>query len=244
MLVRSNVPSGGVLVVASFVSTALIWCAVVWYGMMFPRLVSRWREDGHCGWLRGVMLCDVMWCHVMRCGVMPWRAMSCDVMWCNEMERDGMLCDVMGCTCVMRWIGRWCALSYGGPMLQQNSPDVHPNARCDLGMRDARRLRKAHVTLLTLLLQYYFKVLQSTTAPLLLRTTKYFSGTTWNVKSIARSSTVRGATFRTLGCKTRCNYDIHVWWLQHMKCSVRCAGQTVGCKTQWNYDVHAYVWWP
>ena len=100
ILVCSDVPSGGVLVVASLFPW-VIWCVVVWCGMMSCGWFRGWLEDWQCGWSWDVMLsdiksCDVVWCRVrsccvMCCDVMQWDGMGCDVMWCDEM----WLCDLL-----------------------------------------------------------------------------------------------------------------------------------------------------
>ncbi len=95
----SDVPSGGFLVVASFVSMV---------GMS-------------CGWFRGdewramwvVARCHVMWCYVMWCDVVSCHVshvMSRDVMWYNGMERDVMWCDGMWLWDVLNWEMMCCEL--------------------------------------------------------------------------------------------------------------------------------------
>ena len=104
------------------------------------------------------MSCEVMWCDVVSCHVVSCHVVWCEVMWCN-----GMGCYVMSWDLVVWCVEWWCAVNYGGPMSQQNLWDVHSNERCNLGMQDTRRLRRAHVTELRLGTTKNYYILQCST---------------------------------------------------------------------------------
>ena len=88
-------------------------------------------------------------------------------------------------------------MNYGEPTSQKNPWDVHSNEGCNLGMQDARRLRRAHGTenydsVLERTSTYYnvlfrcYSILPSTT-PVLLCIPKYYSGTTPYNKVLLRT---------------------------------------------------------
>ena len=143
-------------------SQAEFWCAQTF------RLVVVWW------WLILFHGGDV-WCHVVgfevTSGLAMWLVTRCHVMWCYVMWCDVVSCHFASCRVM------WCDAMGWNDMW-----DVHSNARCDLGMQDTRRLRRAHVTQLRLgTTKYYsgsgatpyYAVLQSTT-PVLLHSTKYY----------------------------------------------------------------------
>ena len=76
---------------------------------------------------------------------------------------------------------------------------------------------------------YYkiYSVLQSTIP--------FDSRNTWNVIYIAQCNL--GGLW---GAKHNENYNIHVWKAQHMNRHLHCTEQSLGCKTQCNYDIHVW----
>ncbi len=64
----------GVLVV-------VMWCAVKWCGMISCGWFRGDVRMGNGGWLRDVMICDVMSNHVMWFDVVSYHVVSCHVMW-------------------------------------------------------------------------------------------------------------------------------------------------------------------
>ena len=159
ILVCSNVPSCGVLVVANFVS----W------------------------WWSDVLLCCVMWCHAVSCHVlwcdaMAWNDMVCSVMWwdvvvwCVELGDDVLWTTesprhrkTRGTSIPMRGatLGRKTQEDYGEPMAQRTMTRYYKEL-----LRTTMFFSGATPSYQVLLL--YSSVFQSTT-PVLLRTTKYYS---------------------------------------------------------------------
>ncbi len=160
ILMCSDVPCCGVLVVANFVSwwwSDVLWCDVMW-------LVSRWREDGQCGWSRDVMLCDVVSCHVVSCRV--------TVMWCDAMGWNDMGCYVMGWDVVV-----WCIELGDGVLWTTGSPCHSKTRETSIPMRGATLGCKTQEDYGQPMSQNYDSVLQRTSTyynvPL-----RYYSGTT------------------------------------------------------------------
>ena len=110
----------------------VVGCAVTWWGGNVVRCEMS-RHVMPCD----VTSCDVVTCHVWWCGVMSCHVISRHVIWRDVMWRcqgTGCYAVVMRCACamwlavkscyvmqsgcVLWWIGRWCAVSYGMPMSQ------------------------------------------------------------------------------------------------------------------------------
>ncbi len=85
-----DVPSGGVLVVASFVSLVVMWCAVVWCRMM-PR--SWFWSDVRTGNVIHVVSCNARGWTGMGCSVMCWDV----VVWCVAFGDGGLWATVSPC---------------------------------------------------------------------------------------------------------------------------------------------------
>lgn len=96
---------------------------------------------------RYFLLFVLWWCDVEWRDVVLVMSMLCDVMWCDYLTQC-VGWDVMSTWCGSVMYCNWrddVLWTTGAPMSQQNPWDIHANAWCSLGMRDAKRLRQGRV---------------------------------------------------------------------------------------------------
>ena len=141
-------PKPNVLCAPAFSHSVWLCCHVAWCQVVGCE--GRWNNVVSCevgdNVLRCEMSCHVWWCdvasrHHIWCDVKWYHVMSCDVLSCDVMRCDGMLCAcdemwlvvrscyVMRSVCVIWWIGRWCAVNFGGLMSEYYHSELQNTTR-------------------------------------------------------------------------------------------------------------------